>query len=181
MFTNKDITLPDEEIKKITKAFSDNKYKAIFNSLLWVKNNLEVIDFDKDKFRKRDASEIVKSRKFMGCTDVAIVFLSFMRALGIKANYLETISERTITDFIKYPNRNFSISGHIFVRVFLDDISMIVDPTSLQILLRNNLPAHSMFPDAIQIAEGKDFIELDIDSEEKIRQHTKAFIKNTIV
>ncbi|PKN02744.1 hypothetical protein CVU76_01770 [Candidatus Dojkabacteria bacterium HGW-Dojkabacteria-1] len=175
----KDITMPNDEIISITKNFSKNKYKAIFESMFWIKKNLEKMDYDRGLFRKRDASEIVKSKKFMGCTDVGLVFISLMRSLGIKATYMETISEGTLVDFIKYPDKEISISGHIFVRVEIEDISMIVDPMTFQILLINNLPAHSMFSDAVIIAEGKDFVELDMNSEEKIRKNTIKFVKKT--
>jgi len=177
----KDMTIPSDEIISITKKFSQNKYKAIFESVLWIKNNLEKIDYNRNIFRKRDASEIVKSREVMGCSDIALVFISFMRALDIKASYMETISEGTLVDLIKYPNKkDIPVAGHIFVRVEIDDIPMIVDPTASQILLRSDLPAPSMFPDSVLIGEGKDFVSLDIDSVDKIRKHTKEFIRKVV-
>lgn len=175
----RDITLPSGEILEIVKKFSDDKYQALFESLNWIKNNLGQMGYDETLFRKRDASEIVKSGKYTGCTDVALVFLSLMRALRIKVTYLETISEKTLADLIKYPEEKFPISGHIFVRVFFDKMSVIVDPMNYQILLRNNLPVYSMFPEVVTIAEGKDFMELDLDSEEKIRGKAREFIKDS--
>jgi hypothetical protein len=176
---NKDVSAPNGEIIKIVDKFSENKYKALLESLYWIKNNLAQTD-DETLFRKRDAGEIVKSGKYTGCTDVALVFLALMRALGVKATYMETVSKRTLADLAKYPDENVPITGHIFVRVFLEKTSVIVDPMNYQILLRNNLPAASMFPEVETIAEGKNFVALDLDNEEKIREKAKEFIRNFI-
>jgi hypothetical protein len=162
----KDFTLPKKEIHKIIKTFSENKYEAIFNSILWIKKNMKKINYNKEFFRKRDAGEIVNSKEFMGCTDLALVFLSFMRALDINASYIETISEETMLEL----NKDIPVKGHVFVRVKLEKISMIVDPTSFQIFLGDNLPTPSMFPKSIIIGEGKDFSELGLYKTEDIKK-----------
>ncbi len=165
----KDFTLPNKEIKKTVKTFSENKYETIFDSILWIKKNMKKINYNKDFFRKRDASEIVSSKEFMGCTDLALVFLSFMRALDINASYIETISKETMLEL----NKDIPVKGHVFVRVKLEKTSMIVDPTSFQIFLGDNLPISSMFPQSVIIGEGKDFSELGLYNTGDIRRCAK--------
>jgi hypothetical protein len=173
----KDLTLPNKEIYKIVKTFSKNKYEAIFDSIRWIKKNMKKIDFDKKFFRKRDASEIVNSKEFMGCTDLALVFLSFMNALNINASYIETVSKDTLQEL----NKSKTVKGHIFVRVKLEKISMIVDPTSFQIFLGDSLPTSSMFPNSIIIGEGKDFSELGLFNTEDIEKFAQKKLKTKVV
>ena len=172
----KDFTLPNKEIKEIVKTFSKNKHETIFQSLSWIKNNFEKMNYDKKVFRKRDAGEIVESKKPMGCTDFAIAFLSFMRALDIRASYVETISEENISNLTENPNEKIPLNGHVFVRVKLEDISIIVDPTTSQIYLGDDLPTSSMFPNSIILDEGKDFSELGLNTTEDIIKKAKRLI-----
>jgi len=48
---------------------------------------------NEEEFRKRTASEIVKSGYSIGCTDDALVFITLARQCGIPARYVETFKE----------------------------------------------------------------------------------------
>jgi len=172
----KDITKPNEEIKSVVKQFSKNKFKAVIEVMLWIRKNFSIERYDRELFRKRDTVELFKSKRLKGCSDVAILYISFMRALGIKATYLETISKETLEQYSKEFEEKIPITGHTFVRVNIDNMSFIVDPMYLQILLREKLPTDSMFVDSVLIGEGKDYIELGMNSVEKIREKTREYI-----
>lgn len=172
-------TEPTTVIQTITNKFSQNKFKAVFEAMHWIRQNTSKIPYDMKTFRTRTAEQIVNDKTVMGCTDVALVFMALMNALSIKVSYIETVSEKTLKEMKVNPeNDEIVIYGHVFVRVEIEDQIFVVDPTFIQISLRKNLPAHSMFIDAVIIDEGDDFEELGLNSTKDIRVRTKAFIKN---
>ena len=64
------------------------------------------------EFRKRSASEILISRHYTGCTDIALVFAILSRARGIPSRYVETFKEKWLND-----KNARGIHGHIFVDI----------------------------------------------------------------
>ncbi len=73
-------------------------------------------DSDKEKvFRKRTASEILKSGYVTGCTDTAVAFIALARELGIPTRYVETFD----AEWLRNANAD-GIQGHIFVDVLVD-------------------------------------------------------------
>lgn len=168
----KDITKPNDEIKSIVKQFSKNKYEAVIESMLWMRKNLSLGGYDRELFRKRDAAQLLKSKKLTGCSDVAILYISFMRALGIKATFIQTISKETIEEYTKESDKDLPIIGHVFVRVHIDEISMIVDPTYSQIYLKEKFPSDSRIINALIIGEGT-----EMNSIEKIKDAINDYIK----
>jgi len=63
-------------------------------------------------FRKRTASEILRSGFVTGCTDEALAFIILSRELGIPTIYVETLNE----NWLKNPESN-GVSGHVFVNI----------------------------------------------------------------
>lgn len=172
-------TEPNQVIRKIVSGFSNNQFKAVFEAMQWIRKNTSKIPYDMKTFRTRTAEQIVDDKTVMGCTDVALVFMALMKALSVKVSYIETVSEKTLIEMKENPdNDEIVIYGHVFVRVEIEDQSFVVDPTFIQISLRKNLPAHSMFTDAVIINEGEDFEALGLNCTKDIRVRTKAFIKN---
>jgi hypothetical protein len=108
---------------------------------------------EKDKlFRKRTASEILKSGFTTGCTDRAIVFLALARALGTPARYVETFEKQWLDN----PNFN-NIQGHVFVDIYDGQGRRGYEPTQGFVDVKNyklNGKTH------VPVADGLDFGEL---------------------
>lgn len=177
--TEKDFTLPTPEINEIVKGFSGNEVEAVAQSMLWIESNIREIPIDSEKFRKRDALEIINSKEATGCTDRGLVFLSFMRAMNIPATFLEGVSKEVI-EKIKSSNEvnsNIEMNGHVFVRVGMGKQSIIVDPTFGQISMNEEYP---LYKDKYEvIGEGRDFNEIGTSSEKHILDKTKEYIRNS--
>ncbi len=75
------------------------------------------------EFRRRTASQILKSNYVTGCTDVAIVARTLLTNLGIPTRYVETLSE----GWIKDPSLDH-IQGHIFLDVMIHGKWETYDP-----------------------------------------------------
>jgi hypothetical protein len=141
--------------------------------------NTTKIPYDAKVSRTRTAAQIIEERTIMGCTDIALLFIALMRSIQVSAKYIETISERTLKEMeADTSNDEIVIYGHVFVRVQIDNLEFIVDPTACQISLRRNLPVASMFSDAVIINEGEDFDEFGLNNTKAIRERAKVFIKN---
>lgn len=163
----------NDDIKALVKSFGDNKYEILLNTLYWMKLNMSKWVFDDNTermkhFRNRKASDIFNSKKSTGCTDMGILFCTFIRTAKISCSYIETVSQETLDD-IKNMEKADSISfrGHVFCRVNFDEKEFLVDPTTQQIFLRKKLPQENNSDDII-FAEGNDYEELglkDIDSQ----------------
>ncbi len=177
----KDITKPNDEIKSVVKQFSKDKFKAVIEVMLWMRKNFSLERYDKALFRKSDAIELFKSKKLRGCSDVAILYISFMRALDIKATFIQTISKETLKQYLKNSEERIPITGHTFVRVNIDDISILVDPTYSQIYLKNKLPLDTMVNDAVIVGEGKDYVEIGMESIEKLREVIREYNKKNVL
>lgn len=79
--------------------------------------------------RIRTAGQLVESRVLNGCTDYAHLFIVLCRARGIPAAYVETFHEKWLA------KPTAMIFGHIFVKVYVDEEWLVVDP------MRGNISA----------------------------------------
>lgn len=68
-------------------------------------------------FRKRTASEILKSGYVTGCTDTALAFVVLAREMGIPTRYVETFDEQWVQDANADGKQK---KGHIFVDISTD-------------------------------------------------------------
>ncbi|MBI2630369.1 transglutaminase domain-containing protein [Candidatus Pacearchaeota archaeon] len=74
-------------------------------------------------FRNRTASQIIKSKEIMGCTDIALIFLAVARAAGIPSRYVETLQKSWLTD-----KTIPGVRGHIFVDIQQNGIWKVYEP-----------------------------------------------------
>lgn len=169
----------DESIKSITDTFGDNPYEIIVKTLSWMRSNIAPMEdsMKNEVWRKRKASEVFSSKKASGCTDKAILFLSFLRTANIPCSYVESISNHTLTAF-KNQNYKGNFEGHVFVKVYLEGMTLLVDPTKHQIYLKNELPITTYASNNIVIGEGLDFNDIGTDTQEKLDELVRKLITN---
>jgi len=110
-------------------------------------------NYNPNEFRKRTASEILKSEYYNGCTDKALAFLAIARAVGIPAKYVETFQSRWLN------NPTETIEGHVFTNIFDEEQWRIVEPSG------GILEAYEMFIDRnheryVVAGKGLDFSKL---------------------
>lgn len=74
--------------------------------------------------RQRSCKEILKSGFLTGCSDRAIVFRTFMLALGIPCRIVDTLEE----DWVNVAFEGV-IRGHVFVEFFYKDRWIVYDPS----------------------------------------------------
>lgn len=99
----------------------DDPLKSITDYII-----LNIKDSKEDKaemWRKRSASEIIKSRKSTGCSDIGIVFCALAREMGYATAYVETLEE----EWLNNPSEEH-VSGHIFVKIKTADGWKIYEP-----------------------------------------------------
>lgn len=73
-------------------------------------------------FRKRTSEDILKNGYYTGCSDVAILFASISRALGIPSKFVETFRD----DWLENPEGK--VMGHVYVDVFYEGSWKTYDP-----------------------------------------------------
>jgi len=119
-------TFRTQTISTIVQNFKTNGFDLIFEVLSWIHKNLKSRnepEFKSEVFRKRSTSEIIESGFVTGCTDYALVFITFMRAKGIPAKYIEAVS----TKWLESGDPEY-LEGHVFSEVLLNNKWYIVDP-----------------------------------------------------
>lgn len=113
---------PDYSMLEKENAFSNKDILEIFN---FINSKLHYDQNVGNKF-ERDASEIVESGSYNGCSDYATVFEALSRELGIPTVHLlaaqsEWIKELNTGEFNSY-------MGHHFCECFISGKWMLVDP-----------------------------------------------------
>ncbi|MGI5897807.1 MAG: transglutaminase domain-containing protein [Candidatus Dojkabacteria bacterium] len=152
------------EIEKLTSDITGTvleKTRKIFNL---GESIMRVEDFDENVFRKRTASEIIKSKYVTGCTDAALAFLVIARATGIPAKYVETID----TEWLRRGDDKYS--GHIYVRIFDNskDDWILIDPMKRKIDM-------SVPKDRVIYKEGLDSWDIGIKDFETLKKAFDSF------
>lgn len=74
----------------------------------------------REQFNQRPAFQIINDGYATGCTDFAIVFCAYLKALNIKYKYIEVIQKR----WLESPMDDKKVMGHALVEVN----GVIVDP-----------------------------------------------------
>lgn len=113
-------------IEKVAASFNSKRLELIFEILQWVQKNIkhaDSVEFKNDFFRKRTASEIVKSKIATGCTDYALVFIALARAKKIPTLYVEAIRRK----WLDIGDEQY-IEGHVFAECFIGGRWYIIDP-----------------------------------------------------
>ena len=125
-------TIRDESIRETAELARINHDSPIVAVNTYLDNHLLQITYDgsddkkrRSEFRKRTASEILKSGYSNGCTDDALAFIALARELGIPTKYVETFDQ----EWLSNPNTN-QIFGHVFVDVLVDGNWRAYDPRS---------------------------------------------------
>jgi len=77
-----------------------------------------------DFFRKRTATEIIKSGFQMGCSDRAIAFIAIMREVKIPAIFVETFKKKFLN------TEHAGTRGHVFTNIYHEDRWHIFEPKS---------------------------------------------------
>ncbi|KUK76986.1 MAG: Uncharacterized protein XD93_0607 [candidate division WS6 bacterium 34_10] len=117
-----------EGIQKIVSGIEGTNLEKTKKILDLGSSLVERKGFDREVFRKRTASEILKDGFITGCTDAALLFVALARATNIPAKYVETIDEQWLKE------GGDLIRGHVYSQIF-DDITnkwIWVDPLNCQ-------------------------------------------------
>ncbi|MBR9680607.1 MAG: transglutaminase domain-containing protein [Candidatus Altiarchaeota archaeon] len=127
-----------KELEHLIKSIPHNDY-----------NKLEV-------FRKRTSDEILKDNYTTGCSDVAILFTSITRAMGIPAKFVETFRD----DWLSNPKEG--IQGHVYVDVFRNGIWQTYDPLHGRAVSDDNgyIKNHNRERRYVRVASGVDQAQL---------------------
>ncbi len=139
---------------------------------LWMQENLIHNSPKKmEEFRKRNASQIISSQRFNGCSDYGIVFAVLSREAGIPTRYIETIEESNLK------SKNKFVDGHVFFDVFVNGEWKIYEPK--EGFKPDYILGKSRY---IPIAKGLDFSNLlfndkniSLDSLDKLRKARDNF------
>lgn len=156
-----------EEIRNIAKNIHGEGLSFVANTLSWIKDNVEAkkeIENKNDLFRKRTASQIIKDKFSIGCTDIALVFIVIARAKGIPTKYVEAIDKQWLKS-----TEEENIKGHVFAECFVDGQWFLIDPTMLLIHAKNIYPYHEIY------AEGLDSWDIGIESFEDLKEKFLAY------
>lgn len=129
----------DYVYKKVTTDLK-NKQKdesslELLNGLcLWINHCVKCSkeeSIQKQKFM-RSAKEIWESGKTSGCTDYAILFVTFARQLGFATTFLHTAEYNWLLKLKK--NQAFKThKGHAFCECYINGKWVLVDPTNRKI------------------------------------------------
>lgn len=153
-----------EDINNIAKNLDGDGLEFVLGALKWIQDNMSETQVNKmDYFRKRNTEQIIKDKFLTGCTDYVLVFMALMRAKGIPAKYIETISR----DWLIYGNEK-DIRGHIFAEIFINNKWHIVDPQAAVIRI--------IYPDKfVKFAEGLDSWDIGIHNFEELKEKFLEF------
>lgn len=99
------------EIQKLATGIHGNPLERS-HQILGLMKPLQNKPFDKNVFRKRTASQIIKDGYITGCTDADLVFVTLARASGLPTIYVETIDENWLR------SGGSSIEGHQYAEVY---------------------------------------------------------------
>lgn len=138
------------EIREVAKSFKKEGLELVKEILDWMRKNFRHKKDDSIAFA-RTAEEIIRSRFFTGCQDLGIVFVTFLRAKGIPASYIEA------------KKKTGKFHGHVFSRVFLNNKIYFVDPT------RKTVSEVENFGNYFPIKEGLDSWDLGVRSVKDIK------------
>lgn len=118
-----DFTIRDDNVKEVVRTLRQSTrtpWGAVSEHVSQLRND----DSKKSsEFRKRTASEILKSGYVTGCTDTALAFLVLARELGIPARYVETFDE----NWLQEANAN-GVQGHIFADILINGNWRVYEP-----------------------------------------------------
>jgi len=117
-------TQKDEIVKRISEQIMEFNIEKSIKSLVDYVKNIKFSDIRKNvDFRKRTASDIIKSEYVTGCTDNALVFAAISRQLKIPAKYVETFEE----DWLEHGSLEY-VQGHVFIDLKIENSWKIYDP-----------------------------------------------------
>lgn len=157
---------------KIRRGKQTTKIESLFN---WINYNLKFGDkeFNKEFRFQRVASEIWESKTTTGCTDYAILFVTFARQLGIPTTILH-IAEKSWVERLQQNKDYMHHYGHSFCECFYEGKWILVDPTYRKIEQEYN-------PDLLKLSYkvggSSTFIPyqrwLDLEKRQSTTQHNK--------
>jgi len=154
-------------VKEVSKSFKGTDFEKIVKILEWINKNLKSYKNQKKAisiFAKRTADKIIRDGFYTGCHDIALVFVTLARSVGIPAKYIEGI------DKINPQNK-----GHCVSEVFINNRWIFVDPTMNTICI---VPARSDFyKQNYLIGEGLDSWDIGIKSFRSWRKKSNELIK----
>ncbi|MBR2468329.1 MAG: transglutaminase domain-containing protein [Clostridia bacterium] len=126
----------DFEAKQKAKI-PNTKLHSLFN---WIDAKMKYEreeKFNSENKFARTAKQIWESGKTTGCTDYAILFMTFAKQLGIPTTMLHTASRSWVANLqeTKKPTSN---QGHNFNECFYDNKWVLVDPTCRKVIEKYN-------------------------------------------
>lgn len=142
----RDQTEVTEKIKRISSQIEGEGAEYIVNTARYIQKNFtRKLGSTEPNFR-RSAEEIIDSQYWDGCNEAGVVIAALLRAKGFQLTYIQAINIRSLES---YSASSPNLSGHVFLRVEVDDKWVFVNSTTGEIV--NNLPK-----EMIVGREGKD-------------------------
>lgn len=132
-------------------------------------------EFNEEEFRKRTASEIIKSGYYTGCTDFALAFTLLARKAKIPTMYVETVSE----EWLKHGGDSYG--GHVYAKIYDSEKNewIWVDPMQREV---PSTPPDNPTPEQekrrgirIILAEGKDSWDIGISDFTSLKEKFNTF------
>lgn len=111
------------QIQKVADHLKgSSELETVFNLLKWIDKNIEHKK-NPEVFRTRTSDQILNDKYATGCTDFALLYIAFSRALKFPAKYVELLSMKWMA------SNEEMIEGHVIAEVKVGDDWIFVDPT----------------------------------------------------
>lgn len=147
----------DDYVKEVAqKVITSEQPSTALKEISEFVTSLKSREHTEGDFRKRTASEILRSGYSTGCSDTALAFIVLARYAGIPTRYVETVQE----DWIDGKTAFYPIEGHVFVDVLVEGRWLAYEPISgftpegKYLLKRNNSKVYA------EVGKGLDFSEV---------------------
>lgn len=166
-------------IKKLAEKIDGEGLEFVFNLLAFLARHLRGLDFSSEKYQtylkkyhlRKTADEIIADRLAPSCGDIALAFAAICRAKGIPAK----IIEGALYKFLEDPSDKH-ISTHVFVEIFIDRQSYLVDPGRKLVGIDKTLQdLFTPYAGWEPCWEGLDYWEMGIFNHEDLRKRSLEF------
>lgn len=152
--------LSEKIILEAATISGGNRREKLYRAMDYIWRTFSYDNWLNTEAFQRTAEEIFEDRKLGGCSDFALVEMTFFRAVGIPSRLVMTAN----VDWIfEYQRNDESMSeGHSFIEVFLEDKWYLVDSTYRWLFSDYELKS-PFYPHGEYLCKkGKDFWDIGI-------------------
>ncbi len=160
--------------KKIKNDSNYTKIQSLYN---WIHKNIKTTTNKQYKMKykfQRTAKEIWESGFATGCTDYAILFVTFARQIGIPSTFLHTAEYGWLQELKNGEEISKIHRGHSFCECYYNGKWILVDPTYRKIVFSYN--AEKIYLSYL-VGNSNIFIpyyrDLDLGKKQSIEEHNE--------